>query len=102
MGVSEARRLLPRLVRTIATEGGRVDVTLRGRPQVSIVRTADMVGKGAGGHRASPSDALRVEFVIPPRALVDAIRGLRRRVGRPRAMDGGSHERGGRRTRPRA
>ena len=84
MGVSEARRLLPRLVRAISEEGGRVDVTLRGEPRVSIVRTEDIAGAHAGRMRPSRPDVLRVEFAVPPAALVDVVRELRSRVGRPR------------------
>jgi hypothetical protein len=85
MGVSEARRLLPGIVRTIAEEGGRVDVTLRGRPRVSIVRTADVAAEPRKSRRARLADVLRVEFVVPPGSLVDAVRELRSRIGRPRA-----------------
>ena len=88
MGVSEARRLLPRLVRVISDEGGRVDVTLRGEPRVSIVRTADLTGWRGGRSPLSHPDALRVEFTLPPDALVDAVRELRSRVGRPRGAGG--------------
>jgi hypothetical protein len=94
MGVSEARRRLPRLVRTISEEGGRVDVTLRGEPRVSIVRTADLTGERGGQPRLSRPEVLRVEFAVPPGALVDVVRELRSRVGQPRAAGGPS--RGGR------
>lgn len=90
LGVSEARRLLPVIVQTIATEGGRVDVTVRGQPQVSIVRTRDLAERRAG-QRASGSiapDALRVEFVGPSERLVDVIRELRGRVGSARVFGG--------------
>ena len=85
MGVSEARRLLPRIVRTIADEGGRVDVTMRGEPRVSIVRTSEFTRSMRDDARSAVGDALRVEFAVPPDTLVDVVRALRARVARPRA-----------------
>jgi hypothetical protein len=102
MGVSEARRRLPHIVRTIAGEGGRVDVTLRGQPQVSIVRTADVASERARGRRKVVADVLRVEFLVPPGAIVDAIRDLRSRVGRPRGSRARPSSRRRIRVRPRA
>lgn len=83
MGVSEARRQLPRLVRTISEEGGRIDLTVRGEPRVSIVRTTDVATRGRRT-RPSTSDVLRVEFAVPPGDLVDVVRALRARIGRAR------------------
>jgi hypothetical protein len=79
IGVSEARRRLPAIVRTLAEEGGRVDVTLRGQPRVSIVRTADVARPRAGDRRPPGTEVLRVEFPGPPAAVLDAIRELRSR-----------------------
>ena len=86
MGVSEARRLLPQLVRTIADEGGRIDVTLRGEPRVSIVRTEDVAGGRTRRRKTSLPEAARVEFLFPSEDLIDVIRDLRSRVGRPRRV----------------
>ena len=99
LAVSEARRLLPEIVRTIAEEGGRIDVTVRGEPRVSIVRTADL-GRQRSGRtqsRGPVPDALRVEFVIESGALVEVIRNLRSRVGRARAVTPRRRERSRRR-----
>src|SRR5262245_20618650 len=80
IGVSEARRLLPELVESVANEGGRVEITNRGEPRVTIVRTQDLV---SAGDRAAPG-AMRVEFSFPSGDLVAVVRELRERVGRPR------------------
>jgi prevent-host-death family protein len=82
LGVSEARRRLPHLVAEIAADGGRVDVTRRGRPLVTIVRTSDLEAPRADA-RAIPA-ALAVDLLVPSETLVDVIRALRSRVGRPR------------------
>jgi len=86
IAVSEARRLLPALVRSIARDGGRVDITYRGEPRVSLLRFSDVKSKSArqAEVRALPA-ALQVELSIPAGELVGAIRELRSRQGRPRA-----------------
>jgi hypothetical protein len=61
---AEARRLLPRLVDRIAREGGRVDVTGRGVPTVSVVRTEDLERD-----ETAPLDiaeAAKVELLVEP------------------------------------
>ena len=83
MGVSEARRLLPDLVESIATSGGRVDITRRGEPKVSLVRTSDLEPQRAP-EDAPSSSRLEVEFNFPSEELVDVVRELRSRLGRPR------------------
>jgi prevent-host-death family protein len=83
ISLSEARRLLPRLVDDVARDGGRIDITRRGEPMVSIVRSADLEPSPAEHARSMP-DALQVELVCDPAGLVDEIRDLRSRVGRPR------------------
>jgi hypothetical protein len=85
IGISEARRLLPALVKTIARDGGRIDITYRGEPRVSLLRISDI--KGAKTARLKPRDLpaeLRVQLSIPADDLADAIRELRGRQGRPR------------------
>jgi len=82
MGVTEARRLLPDLVESIATSGGRVDITRRGEPKVSLIRTSDLERAGASGD--SSASRLDVEFNFPPDELVEVVRELRSRLGRPR------------------
>jgi antitoxin (DNA-binding transcriptional repressor) of toxin-antitoxin stability system len=89
--VSEARRLLPRLVEQITREGGRVDLTRHGQPSVSIVRTSD-IAAGAPPYGAE-RDALRVELLMPPEDVVGVIRELRSRVGRARPLDPGPSRR---------
>ena len=86
IGISEARRLLPELVKTVDRDGGRVDITYRGEPRVSLLRISDVKGGRAlrAGTRDLPA-ALQVELSIPANQLVDAIRELRGRQGRPRA-----------------
>lgn len=74
LGISEARRLLPSLVETIAAEGGRIDITRRGLPGVTLVRTSDLDVPSSTG-------ALRVELVDPAEDLVDTVRALRARLG---------------------
>ena len=82
VGISEARRLLPELVRTIAAEGGRVDITYRGKAQVSLIRVSDV--KRVARLHPSKDPALRVVLNIPEDELIGAIRELRREH-RPRA-----------------
>ncbi len=84
LGVSEARRRLPELVETIARDGGRVDVTRRGMPRVSIVRTADLERRAVTPVR--PPAGLRVEFDFPPEELLREIRDLRARWPHPRPL----------------
>jgi hypothetical protein len=95
MGVSEARRLLPGLVESIASSGGRVDITRRGEPKVSLVRTSDLERPRAPEDLTS-SSRLDVEFSFPPEELVEVVRELRSRLGRPRALKikGSSGQRG--------
>ncbi len=93
MGVSEARRLLPHIVRTIADEGGRVDVTVRGEPRVSIVRATDAATVAPSRSTRRGHDALRVEFAVPPGTLVEVVRALRARIGRPRELARGRRPR---------
>ena len=77
ISISEARRLLPQLVRDVAADGGRVDITYRGRPQVSLLRVSDVKGSREA---AAPKlrDALKVELADGPEALLVAIREIRR------------------------
>jgi antitoxin (DNA-binding transcriptional repressor) of toxin-antitoxin stability system len=85
IGISEARRLLPELVKVIAKDGGRIDITYRGEPRVSLLRVSDVRGS-----RPSPASArglppaLQVELIMPADDLVDAIAELRGRQGQPR------------------
>ncbi len=82
--ISEARRLLPQIVTRIAREGGRMDITRRGRPAVSIIRTRDLERPVRGPLMVA--DAARVELLIPPKALLNAVRALRSRTGAPRKL----------------
>jgi len=100
MGVSEARRLLPDLVESIASSGGRVDITRRGEPKVSLVRTSDLERRRAL-EDATSSSRLDVEFNFPAGELVEVVRELRSKLGRPRSLrtPGSSRQRrGSRRT----
>lgn len=86
IGISEARRRLPELVKTIGSDGGRVDITYRGEPRVSLLRVSDVKGEKALRSKARDLPAaLQVELSIPAEELVDAIRELRGRQGQPRA-----------------
>ncbi|MBN1612454.1 MAG: type II toxin-antitoxin system Phd/YefM family antitoxin, partial [Polyangiaceae bacterium] len=82
LAITEARRLLPQLVDRIAREGGRVDVTRRGAPTVSIVRTEDLERDGTAP--LDIAEAAKVELLVEPEDLVTAIRELRSRVGTAR------------------
>ena len=84
IGISEARRLLPELIKTIGADGGRIDITYRGEPRVSLLRISDVKGKRGLSRAKGLPTALRVELLIPKEKLVDAIRELRGRQGRPR------------------
>jgi len=77
ISISEARRILPQLVREVAADGGRVDITYRGKPQVSLLRVADVKGRREGGV-GTQVDALKVELTLPSEALLGAIREIRR------------------------
>jgi prevent-host-death family protein len=77
ISISEARRLLPQLVREVVADGGRVDITYRGKPQVSLLRVLDVKGSGAATPRKL-RDALKVELADGPEALLAAIREVRR------------------------
>ena len=81
VNISEARRLLPRIVEEVAREGGRVDITRRGEPMVSIVRSSDLETKTDATPTGVIPPALRVEFNCDPGELVSVIRELRARVG---------------------
>ena len=84
LGISEARKLLPQIVSAISRDGGRVDVTHRGRPSVSIVRTQDVsVGSRRGGNAPGVAD-LRVEFLQGAGRLRPEIKTLRARAGTAR------------------
>lgn len=83
--VSEARRSLPELVRTVAKEGGRVDITYRGQSRVSLLRTSDLDSPLPRKRMSSalPS-ALEMQLAFAPAKLIEVIRALRTREGRPR------------------
>jgi hypothetical protein len=84
LGVSEARRLLPKIVESIARDGGRVDITHRGEPKVSILRVSDIRrGSKRRGEQQALPPALRVEL-LSSGDLVEAIRTLRSRQKYPR------------------
>ncbi len=85
IGVSEARRLLPELVKTIAEQGGHVDITHRGQPRVTLVRTSDLSLNAAIHEPAAHARGLDVEFAVDAAALIDVIRELRGRVGSARS-----------------
>jgi hypothetical protein len=85
VGVSEARRLLPELVKTLDRDGGRIDITYRGEPRVSLMRVSDL--RDSKWTPLSGSDlaaALRVELLIPADELAGAISELRSTQGHPR------------------
>jgi len=76
--------MLPELVHGIARDGGRVDITHRGEPKVSILRVSD-VRRGSARRTSQPTlpPALRVEL-LHSGDLVEVIRGLRSRHRHPR------------------
>ena len=82
IGISEARRLLPSIVETIAREGGRIDITHRGEPRVSIVRTEDLEHATHEDRSfvLAPPDGFRVELNVPAADLVEVVRELRSRT----------------------
>jgi hypothetical protein len=82
IGISEARRLLPELVRSIASEGGRVDITYRGKPQVSLLRVSDV--KQRPSPPLSEDPALRMKLRFPADDLVSVLRELRSTQGQAR------------------
>ena len=84
LGVSEARRLLPELVKEIASEGGDVEITVRGRPQVRLSRVSDSRRAGSRQKPYGLDPALRIVLNIPPEDLILAIRELRSSQGGPR------------------
>jgi len=78
VGISEARRLLPELVRSVAAEGGRVDITYRGKAQVSLLRVSDIKGEPRGKTTSREIDpALRIRIKFPKDDLEEAIRQMR-------------------------
>jgi prevent-host-death family protein len=81
VSVSEARKRLPGIIDAVSKDGGRVDITRRGVPVASIVRTRDIAQQEREPLRAA---SLAVEFNFDPADLVDVVRGLRSRVGKPR------------------
>ncbi len=85
LGISEARRLLPELVRSVAKDGGRVDITYRGRTQVSLLRLADVRGsRTPGAPHGEVDPSLRVVLKVPDQDLVKVIRQLRAVQGHAR------------------
>ena len=93
IGLSEARRRLPALVRRVAREGGRVDISDRGKPQASLLRVSDVRPMPAallGGSSLHP--ALRIELDVPGGDLVGAIRAVRAEQGQPRTTWLGASE----------
>lgn len=78
--VGEARRLLPELVRTIASEGGRVDITHRGEARVTLLRTSDVHVKAKPSQLGLPR-ALRVELGFPAQQLQEVLREVRGQSG---------------------
>jgi hypothetical protein len=108
IGISEARRLLPQLVKSVAREGGRIDITCRGEAQVCLLRVSDVKRARTLGPdvKAIPT-ALQVDFVVPSADLVEVIRDLRSRQGHPRtgwlaSPAGGASKRKPSRRKPRA
>jgi prevent-host-death family protein len=81
ISVSDARKLLPSIIDSVSKDGGRVDITRRGVPVASIVRTSDLADDG---HRSRQASGLAVDFDFDPGDLVGVVRELRSRVGQPR------------------
>lgn len=82
ISVSEARRLLPAIIDSVSKDGGRVDITRRGVPVATIVRTSDLADHLG---REPTEGNLAVEFACDPADLVSVVRELRGRVGRARS-----------------
>ena len=86
IGLSEARRRLPALVRRVASEGGRIDISYRGKPQASLLRVSDVRAVSAAlAAGSSLHPALRIELDVPGGDLVGAIRAIRAEQGQPRS-----------------
>jgi len=85
LGISEARRLLPELVRSVAADGGRVDITYRGKAQVSLLRLADIKApRTSKPARGKVDPALRIVLKVPDEDLIQVIRQLRATQGHAR------------------
>lgn len=82
-GISEARRRLPELVRSVAAGGGRVDITYRGKPQVALLRVSDVKHGSGGTEDPWQNPALRGEIRVPRGDLIAAIRKVRRTMSVP-------------------
>jgi hypothetical protein len=82
--IGEARRVLPELVRTVAEQGGRIDITYRGEARVSLLRTSDLALQ-QGVRSAGLPGALRIELAFPAQALPGVLRELRATQGKARA-----------------
>lgn len=78
LSISEARRLLPELVHRLAAEGGRVDVTCRGKPTVTLLRTSDVdrAARRATKDGGIPPE-LRIALAIDPDDVEVRIAALR-------------------------
>jgi hypothetical protein len=75
--ISEARRTLPQLVKSIAAGGGRVDITYRGKPQVSLLRVSDV---RRAAHPVGLDDpALRVTLSFPAEQLAAELHAQRQK-----------------------
>jgi antitoxin (DNA-binding transcriptional repressor) of toxin-antitoxin stability system len=74
-------RLLPSIIDAVSKDGGRVDITRRGVPVASIVRTSELADEGSHFRKSAN---LALDFGFDPAELVDVVRELRSRVGRPR------------------
>jgi len=85
IGISEVRRRLPDLVHRIAREGGRVDVTHRGVVVASLVRPPELTEVSAAHGSGLPS-ALCIQLHVDAGSMIDEVRALRTRVGRPRQL----------------
>jgi prevent-host-death family protein len=83
-GIADARRRLPELVRSVATGGGRIDITYRGKPQVALLRVSDVKDGPVRGRNPWLDPALQGELRIPGGDLIAAIREVRRGLDVPR------------------
>lgn len=77
LNITEARRDLPKILRSVALGGGPVFVGLRGEGQAVIVKREEYEALRASSHRQVTWEDLRLEQVRPEEDLERSIADLR-------------------------
>lgn len=80
LGVTEARRRLPGLVKAIAERGGRIEITRRGLPAVALVRADTLERHAEDSDPMSATSALRVDLLTSDDNLIEVVHSLRSSV----------------------